>query len=614
MAVLIPYAALNFFHWQNSRILGVIQVATMVFLLIPAAWICRTQRKRNIASNLLMLGVFINMMALLVHGDPAGMNLLLINAFPFLIFLINKQSRAWVYGLTFIVINFIYLFLLLDQLEYVFRYDHDVRFQFLLSLIFYTFIAATSSKLRINFETRLNDKVKEKTLVASQLLEDLQFMATHDGLTKLPNRVQLLKHLAEEIAYVRGQGNCVVACNVRVERLLQMGNILGDAGAQRVLIAVSKKLSEMCSENSFLAHTRQDEFVIVQRVQDDCQAEPNFHFLIDANNFLVHEQGHDFFVELTFGIASFPSHAQNETQLLNRAEQTMLHARANRLQCAVYDSELEKIFIRHHLLFGKLLEALRLQQLEVHYQPQIDMSTNAVVGVEALMRWNDPIDGLIPPDVFIPIAEESGLIDLLSKWLIFHCMRQHAEWREMGFDLNISINISSRNLMAPDLLAVLKTAMQETNFLPNRLTIEITESCAMSSPERTLGILQEIHAAGIALSIDDFGTGYSSLAYLKDLPIKELKIDKSFIKNLCTDSDDQVIVGSTIDLAHSFGLSVVAEGIEDEKTIQWLRSRGCDFGQGFHIERPLPADKFIRFMSQKTASPLPLANVNPVGM
>jgi EAL domain-containing protein (putative c-di-GMP-specific phosphodiesterase class I) len=281
--------------------------------------------------------------------------------------------------------------------------------------------------------------------------------------------------------------------------------------------------------------------------------------------------------------------------LLNKAEQAMLQARKNGQQWMVYDEQQDQVFVRHHLLFGKLREALLHQQLHVYYQPKFNLKTGRVVGAEALTRWNDPASGMIPPIEFIPVAEESGLIRPFTTWLVGECMQECARWVSKGLNLNLSINLSPRNLLDADLLNTLQTALHANALAPGSITLEITESCFMTSPERAMEAIKRIHDAGFKLSIDDFGTGYSSLSYLKNLPIAELKIDQSFVRKLLNNPGDQAIVSSTIDLAHNLHLSVVAEGIEDELTAHWLYERGCDVGQGYCYARPMPAKDFLAF-------------------
>jgi EAL domain-containing protein (putative c-di-GMP-specific phosphodiesterase class I) len=284
----------------------------------------------------------------------------------------------------------------------------------------------------------------------------------------------------------------------------------------------------------------------------------------------------------------------------------MLQARKSGQQWSLYNEEQEQMFVRHHLLFGKLRDALTSNHLQVHYQPQVNLSTGLVTGAEALARWHDPVTGMVPPVQFIPVAEESGLIRPLTTWLIGQCLQDCARWRRIGLDLDVSINLSALNLLDPDLMTVLKAALQSSDMSPGHVNLEITESCFMTSPERALEVIARIHQAGFKLSIDDFGTGYSSLSYLKNLPINELKIDQSFVRKLLESDGDQAIVSSTIDLAHNFQLTVVAEGIEDPATAAWLKARGCDIGQGYCYAKPMPVDDFVAFVQATGTAKKPL--------
>ena len=242
--------------------------------------------------------------------------------------------------------------------------------------------------------------------------------------------------------------------------------------------------------------------------------------------------------------------------------------------------------------------------LQVYYQAQIELSTGKVLGAEALARWLDPDTGMVPPLEFIPVAEESGLIRPFTNWLVVQCMRECARWRQMGLGLDVSINVSARNLLDPELLTVLQHSLDESGLTPECINLEITESCFIESPERAMEAIGRMHEMGFKLSIDDFGTGYSSLSYLKNLPIDELKIDQSFVRKLLESKGDQSIVSSTIDLAHNFNLMVVAEGIEDQATADWLRARGCDVGQGYCFARPVPADDFLAIVRERGAARL----------
>lgn len=427
----------------------------------------------------------------------------------------------------------------------------------------------------------------------------MQFLATHDAITGLPNRAQLLDLMQFELTNAQASGHGLVVCNLRIERLFEMTNVLGIAGADNLVREVARHLSSITQDHGVLARMRRDEFAIVYRLDTPSVGAESLGRFIAERQFSVHEQGFSLYIELTLGLALYPHHSTDAAELLKKAEQAMLQARKSVQHWSVYDAQQEQLFLRHHLLFGKLRDALLHQHLCMHFQPQIDLHTGRVMGAEALIRWPDPSEGMIAPLTFIPVAEESGLIRPLTTWVIGECMRECARWHALGLLLDMSINISAMNLMDPELCGVLQDCLRETGLNPQYVNLEITESCFMSSPQRAMEVIQRIHDAGFRLSIDDFGTGYSSLSYLKHLPIDELKIDQSFVRKLLQTPGDQAIVSSTIALAHNLGLQVVAEGIEDAQTAQWLLGRGCDIGQGYTFARPMPAGDFIAFVQAR---------------
>ena len=588
------FALFNLFT-EGMFALGLFELAALVFLLIPAGLLASQPGRIDVAEGMILAATLVIMGALIVFGGIDGTGLFWIYTVPFLAFFLKGQRAGWWYSLGFLVLVTLYFFVLMPLLPFAFRHQSTIAIHFLLSLSFYTIVAAAFNQLRSRFEQKLQQRVDEKTADAQVLLAELQFLATHDALTKLPNRVLLLNQLETEMAAVQATGQQLWVCNLRLERLLEMGNVLGLEGSDNLIRSVSVRLAQISGGHGHLARTRRDEFVILYRAEPATFSPERLQQFIGERQFSVEQQGDSLFVEFTLGLAIYPSHTRDAKSLLNKAEQAMLQARKNGQQWMVYDEQQDQVFVRHHLLFGKLREALLQQQLHVFYQPKIDLKTGRVVGAEALARWNDPASGMIPPIEFIPVAEASGLIYPFTTWLLSECMQECARWVSKGLDLNLSINLSPRNLLDADLLNTLQTALHANALAPGSITLEITESCFMTSPERAMEAIKRIHDAGFKLSIDDFGTGYSSLSYLKNLPIAELKIDQSFVRKLLNNPGDQAIVSSTIDLAHNLHLSVVAEGIEDELTTHWLYERGCDVGQGYFYARPMPANDFLVF-------------------
>lgn len=264
----------------------------------------------------------------------------------------------------------------------------------------------------------------------------------------------------------------------------------------------------------------------------------------------------------------------------------------------MYDPDQDRGSVRRLSLANDLHEALEHDGLSVHYQPKIDLRTNAPSGVEALLRWNHPRQGRIPPDEIIPIAEQTGLIKPLTLWILDAALQQQTDWEKQGISLSVAVNLSAWSLQDPRLAQEVAEALERWNVSPTRLELEITESAMMSDPHRSLEILTQLAEMGIGLSVDDYGTGFSSLAYLKRLPVGTIKIDKSFVMSMDLDEGNAVIVRSTIELAHNLGLAVVAEGVESKIVSERLAELGCDTAQGYYYCRPDSADDILRWLRE----------------
>ena len=578
---------------ERMLTLGLVELAAVLLCLLPAVWLSDKPRFVGAAESLMLVAAVVILGSLIVFGGVAGTGVLWVFTAPFVAFFLAGQRRGWWYSGGFVAGVALYLGWLAPQLAFAYPYPAVFSTHLVLALCFYTLVAAAFNLLRTRFEEQLQQRVEEKTADAKALLAELQYLATHDALTDLPNKVLLLDMLQDEIGTAAASGHGLVVCNLHLERFFELGNVLGSAGSDRLVRHIAEHLTGLAKGKGTLARTGRDEFVIAYRLS---QASVDAHTLqqfIAERQFAIEEQGYTLYIEFTLGLALYPAHSGDPQQLLDKAEQAMLQARKSGQQWNVYSAEQEQVFVRHHLLFGKLREALLKHYLQVHYQPQVELVSGRVLGAEALARWNDAASGAVPPSVFIPVAEESGLIRLLTTWLVGECMRECARWHALGLDLDISINLSALNLLDPELMEVLQAGLSETGLQPQHINLEITESCFMASPERAMEVIQRIHDCGFKLSIDDFGTGYSSLSYMKSLPIDELKIDQSFVRKLLQSPGDQAIVASTIELAHNLQLSVVAEGIEDQATADWLRARGCDIGQGYCFARALPSEEFI---------------------
>jgi predicted signal transduction protein with EAL and GGDEF domain len=309
-------------------------------------------------------------------------------------------------------------------------------------------------------------------------------------------------------------------------------------------------------------------------------------------------QGLPLAVEASIGVALYPEHGDNADSLLRRADVAMYAAKKSDAGFVVYDAAQDKHSPLRLALSGALRQAIGSEQLHLHYQPKIAFATRRIAGVEALARWHHPEYHAIPPDEFIPTAEQTGLIKSLTRWVLVVACRQWEAWQRAGVRLSVAVNLSARNLQDPTLPDQIADVLSTYGMPPSALHLEITESAVMTDLQRAKEVLTRLRELGTRLSIDDFGTGYSSLGYLKDLPVHEIKIDKSFIQGVTKEGHGAAIVSSIIDLSHHLGLEVVAEGVEDHATWERLAALGCDAAQGYYMSRPLAPDALTSWLSE----------------
>jgi predicted signal transduction protein with EAL and GGDEF domain len=304
-------------------------------------------------------------------------------------------------------------------------------------------------------------------------------------------------------------------------------------------------------------------------------------------------------VEASVGLAVWPAHGRDAGELLQRADVAMYDAKARRTGVEVYSPGIDRSSLRRLSLIGELRRAIDAGAVEVHYQPKVELATGRAVGVEALARWQHPSLGAVPPDEFVSVAEQTGLIRPLTELVLVAALVQCARWRREGRRLRVAVNLSTRSLMDLELPELVERLLERAGVPATDLILEITESNVLGEHGRAADIIDRLRLLGVELSIDDFGTGHSSLTYLKHLPVSEVKIDRSFVSNMVNDSSDAAIVASTIGLAHRLGLRVVAEGVEDADTVAALESLGCDQVQGYFHSRPLPAAALEEWLDER---------------
>lgn len=374
-----------------------------------------------------------------------------------------------------------------------------------------------------------------------------------------------------------------------------LGHYIGD----QLLKQVGERLRSEIGPGSFVVRLGGDEFALLLPNTLEEQAIQIAKQIITSleKPFLL--EGQSFAIGQSIGIALYPDHGHDIETIMRRADIAMYSAkRAGKNGYALFSDVLETSGLSSIQLMGDLKDAIDHDRLMLHYQPKVDMETASMVSAEALVRWNHPKHGVIPPDTFIPLAEETGLIKALTNWVMNEAMKQCRAWKNQGNNICVAVNLSARSLQDLELPNEVNNLLMKWGISPSNLILEITESFIMADPYRALEVLTRLHKLGISLSIDDFGTGYSSLSYIRKLPVQEIKIDKSFVTDLVNNKNDVIIVRSIINLAHNLGLKVVAEGVETEEILQMLTELGCNSAQGFYLCKPVPADKISTFFKQ----------------
>ncbi len=453
---------------------------------------------------------------------------------------------------------------------------------------FYYVVLGRAEWQMASWESRLRQESRDRETLREEHIRELEHAARYDALTGLPNR-KLLHDRITQAVELAGQGQDTFALvSLELHRLREINDTLGHETGDLLLQQLAERMRHELRESDVLARPGGGEFMLLLPSVDRAMAlsiAESLHALL-SEPFDV--QGSSLDIGATIGIALYPEHGADASTLLRRVDVALRYAKRVREGYAVYESERDPHSLRRLNLFGELRKAIQNGGLQLHYQPQLMLASGRVERVEALARWQHPQFGPITPDEFISLAEDTGLIRPLTTWVLNEALRQCSEWNRLGVQLQVAVNLSPHNLLDGALPGLLAGLLEHWQIDSRQLSLEITESAFMHEPARALEVVRRLHEMGLALSIDDFGTGYSSLAYLKRLPLSELKIDRSFVADMLEDDSDAMIVASTIDLAHDLGLAVVAEGVETAETQQALAMRGCDVIQGYHLSKPLP--------------------------
>ena len=443
----------------------------------------------------------------------------------------------------------------------------------------------------------------QDTTDVSRATRALRRQALHDALTGLPNRAQLDELIRAAVPLAADSGRPVALLIMDLDQFKEVNDALGHSVGDRLLIAVSDRLRAVLNP-VFVARLGGDEFAIVLHGShvDESAAVATAELAAVSLSAPFTIDDLRLQTNVSIGIALVPDHATDADELVRRADVAMYVAKRAGGSYAVYHPDEDRSSVARLTLIGDLRDAAPEGQLVLHYQPLLDLRLGVVTRAEALVRWLHPEHGLLPPDSFMGLAALSGATGPIARWVLREAAGATARWRAEGHDVGVAVNLSVRNLFDRDLIGGIEEIISEFALPPGTLTVELTESEIMDDPSVALAQFRALQGLGVGTSIDDFGTGYSSLTYLRDLPLSEIKVDRTFVEAMRRRSDDFTIVRSMIDLGHNLGLEVVAEGVESAEDLPVLTHLGCDRAQGFHIARPMPEADLLRWLEQTTAT------------
>jgi diguanylate cyclase (GGDEF)-like protein/PAS domain S-box-containing protein len=423
-----------------------------------------------------------------------------------------------------------------------------------------------------------------------------------DALTGLPNRLLLAERVMQALLSANARGRPLSLIMLDLDNFKEVNETFGHQAGDSLLKQVGPRLRQQLKERDVLARLGGDEFAVLLPDTDPAMAITVAAKLLETLDLPFEMEGQLFDVAASIGVAGFPLDGDSVESLLRRAEIALFVAKRSHGVCVSYAAEYEKHGANRLTMMAELRVALQQEQLRLHFQPLVSLRDHSVSGVEALVRWEHPVRGMVPPGEFVPFVEKTRLIQPLTRWVITTALRQCRAWRDAGRSIPVSVNIAMRDLIDPAFPDLVRTLLLEADVQPGWLRLEITEGVIMAEPERAIDTLGRLRKLGVRLAIDDFGTGYSSLAYLHRLPVDEIKIDKSFVSRMAGASSRANIVRASVDLGHSLRLEIVAEGVEDARTWDLLAALGCDTAQGFYISRPMPAADILPWLLRWEAS------------
>jgi diguanylate cyclase (GGDEF)-like protein len=442
------------------------------------------------------------------------------------------------------------------------------------------------------FATTISRRLESQT-------NELEYQASHDNLTGLANRNMLLHELERAIRHSSPLRKSIALLVIDLDRFKEINDALGHQFGDLLLQEVGNRLRASLRGSDIISRLGGDEFGIIvplAAIEDSAHVANK---ILDALEPSFNLSGQQLDVEASMGIALYPEHGEDAETMIRRADVAMYQAKENASGFSYYDTTRDPNTLQRLEIINELRQAIDKDQLTLHFQPKVELPMGNVCAAEALLRWEHPAKGMIAPDDFIPLAEQTGHIRQLTMWVLESAIQHCASWRESGYTIPIAINLSARNIQDNNLPPRLQAMLDQYDLEPKFITLEITETAIVKDPKRAMEILKRLNKMGIQLSIDDFGTGYTSLSYLNHLPVNEIKIDRSFVMDMLENRGNATIVHSIIELAHNMSHKVVAEGVESREIMDKLSELGCDIAQGYHISRPVSPQQFYDWLCKR---------------
>ena len=432
--------------------------------------------------------------------------------------------------------------------------------------------------------------------------EHIHQLAYYDSLTNLPNRLHMQEKLYEFIDDAESNNTNVSILYVDLDRFKNLNESLGHRVADEALTAIANRILDSMPENAILGRMGGDEFLIViQDTKISNENEPIIQTVRYAISAPLSINNHELYLNASIGVSHYPDDATNMENLIKYSEKAVNQAKVVGNSFQLYTDDLDIHGIDRISMEGDLRKAIEREEFLLHYQPQIDLENEEIIGLEALLRWQHPEKGLVSPADFIPLLEQTGLIKEVGDWVLREACTQSMEWQKLGINMpRVAVNLSAKQFSQKNLCSIIKNIIQETGISPKLVELEVTESTIMHQMDQVISILRNLHDYDIHISIDDFGTGYSSLSYLKHFPIDVLKIDQSFVREIPNDKEDIAIINTIISMGHNLNLSVIAEGVETLEQSECLSNMGCEWAQGYYFSRPLAAEQCLEYLKTHT--------------